>query len=244
MTGPWRLLLSGPVPPVRAMALDEALLTGGGPPTLRLYRWEPNGVSLGYFQRFDDLFGGGAGGTPVVRRITGGGAIHHADEVTFSITAPAGHPLFAGSIRDGYDRVHAILASALRRCGAPAAPRGTDRLLSDAASSPWCFYDSTEFDLAAGGRKLVGSAQRRSEGRILHHGSIVLRPAARTPATASLGALGADARPERVERALADAFAESLGAALEPSSPTWAEEERCERLAASRYGSEAWTRRR
>jgi len=228
------------------MALDEALLVSNGPPTLRLYRWRPHGLSLGYFQRHDSVDAGrlGRDGIPIVRRLTGGGAILHGDEITFSITAPAAHPLFAGPVRASYDRVHAVLALALHRCGAAAAPRGDASLLSDERESPWCFFASTEFDLAADGRKLVGSAQRRTGGRVLHHGSIVLRANAYTPGSASLDALDAESRPEVVEGILFATFAEALDADLVEAPPTDAERELAARLIESRYANEAWTRRR
>jgi lipoate-protein ligase A len=242
------LLLSGDVHPVDAMAVDEALLRAGEAPTLRLYRWHPHGVSLGYFQgaaEFPwDRFA--REGVPVVRRPTGGGAIFHGDEVTFSITADANDPLFEGSVRASYDRVHDALARALERwCGRRVAvgPRGDAKILSDLAASPWCFHESTPFDVVAASRKLVGSAQRRTGGRVLHHGSIVLRANRFTPETASVEGLGGDPDPNHVEEALARGLEDALSLGFERRGLSPAEESLARELARARYGNDAWTRR-
>ncbi len=247
MSPPWRLLLSGAVSPTWAMSVDDALLEAGAAPTLRLYRWSPHGVSLGYFQRWGDFDHGALAraGVPVVRRLTGGGAIFHGDEVTFSLTAPASARLFGGTVRDSYCRVHAVLTEALATLGlANVAPRGADRLLSEREGSPWCFHESTDFDLVSDARKLVGSAQRRTAGRILHHGSLVLRANPWTPEVASLEALGGDADPAHVENALASAFARALDDGLAEAPLTAAETARARAAETSRYADPAWTRRR
>ena len=70
------------------MAVDSALLATATAPTLRLYAWQPHAVSLGYFQALSD-FGDLPPGTPVVRRTTGGGAIFHGDELTYSLALDA-----------------------------------------------------------------------------------------------------------------------------------------------------------
>ena len=114
MTERWRLLEHYAEEAGRNMAVDEALLLDGsqGEPVLRLYSFGPPALSLGYFQRFDDV--PAAARLPhVVRRMTGGGAIHHAEELTFSIAAPADHPIYCGEVSGSYERVHAAIASAL-----------------------------------------------------------------------------------------------------------------------------------
>jgi len=226
------------------MAVDEALLAGDGPPTLRLYRWRPHGLSLGYFQRHADFDAEtfGREGIVIVRRLTGGGAILHADEVTFSIVAPLSEPLFAGPVRRSYERVHAILAKAIERCGARAEPRGGRALPSDEPGSKWCYSDSTDVDLVCGDRKLVGSAQRRTGGRVLHHGSIVIRAPRHAPETASLDAAGGETRPDVVEETIAATFAESLAIELRPRELSTSEASAARDLAASRYADPAWTR--
>ncbi len=164
------------------MALDEAHLLGLGPQgpldrVLRFTTWSPAGTSLGYFQRLEEFAELPPG--PVVRRQTGGGAIHHAGELTFTLAAPDSDPLYRGPVAESYDRLHALLAAALVDLGLPAEPRGERELASEHAGTGMCFAKSSRFDLIwpnPSGRlaKGVGSAQRRRGGRVLHHGSIKL----------------------------------------------------------------------
>ena len=166
--------------PAEQMALDEAHLLGLGPQgpldrVLRFTTWSPVGTSLGYFQKLE-AFGELPPG-PVVRRQTGGGAIHHAGELTFTFAAPETDALYRGPVAESYDRVHALLAAALLDLGVPAEPRGERELASEHAGTGMCFAKSSRFDLVwpnPSGRlaKGVGSAQRRRGGRVLHHGSI------------------------------------------------------------------------
>jgi lipoate-protein ligase A len=205
------------------MAVDAWLLAEGRGPVLRLYTWEPPALSLGWFQRLVDV-PAAAGFTPgvdLVRRRTGGGAIHHARELTFSIAAPLDHPLYAGPVADSYVRVHAAIAAALARFGVDAAPRGERSLASDVAGTGMCFHASHPLDLVweqdGGLRKGVGSAQRRKGGRVVHHGSIKL---GRDPLEPGVAVVPGDPDPLDVGRALA---AELCGAV--PTRP-WTDAER------------------
>jgi lipoyl(octanoyl) transferase len=215
----WRLLPLAAAGAGHAMALDEALLErtqddAASRPTLRLYVFEPAALSLGYFQ---DLFESEAArarlapGTPVVRRFTGGGAIHHASELTFSIAAPLTQSLYAGAIAPSYERVHAAIARALSDFGVHAEPRGSSRLASDRAGTGMCFHHSSSVDLVWPGpdgalAKGVGSAQRRRAGRVLHHGSIKL---GRDPLERGVATVR-----EQCDAALLGEFARSLSAAF------------------------------
>ena len=157
------------------MAVDEALLesaVSGGAPTVRFYRWDRATLSLGYFQvrrgappdRFNPL--------PIVRRLTGGGAIVHDDELTYSCTLPASHP-FAFDPRRLYTEVHERVIARLGDFGFAAALRG----VSEAAHQDkfLCFARRDDFDVVMGGFKVLGSAQRRRRGAVLQHGSLILR---------------------------------------------------------------------
>jgi lipoate-protein ligase A len=215
-------------PPELNMGLDGALLESAeAPPTLRFYTWSPPALSLGYFQRFADI--PAAERAPVVvRRITGGGAIHHANELTFSIAADADHALFCGRVAQSYERVHALICAALATLGCEAALRGDDPLLSDTPETGMCFHHSTPLDLAWGGRKGVGSAQRRRSGRILHHGSIKLSPSEHDTGVAELSGIS---DPSEVSRAIIEAFRTRAEIRLEASVPT-----RDERVLAEELG--------
>jgi lipoate-protein ligase A len=239
----WRVLRTWRGEPGWNMALDEALLASAAPaPVLRFYTWEPAALSLGYFQRWRDLEARAAG-CVVVRRFSGGGAIHHADELTFALAAPATHALFRGEVRHSYERVHALLAQALARHGVAARLRGTSAVSSDRAATGMCFHESTDLDLVWDGAKGVGSAQRRTGGRVLHHGSIKL---GRT--TLEEGVAVVRAHDERVDAAdlateIAACFERELGVTLVVDEPTPKELERAA-ARASFYRSSEWVRRR
>jgi len=240
----WRLITTWDAAPGWNMALDEALLLAASPvPVLRFYTWAPDTLSLGYFQRIADVPGALAhqaaaidgeppanfsGPVPgaLVRRLTGGGAIHHTGELTFSIAAPARHPLYRGPVGPSYDRVHASIATALGAVGVTASPRGDAPLRSDKESTGMCFHKSASVDLVWNERKGVGSAQRRKGGHVLHHGSIKLAPTRLESGVATVEqASGAAITPEAFAPQLLKAFSRDFGAKLTPDIPTEAERE-------------------
>ncbi len=239
----WRVIETWGAPPGFNMGLDEALLLDAdAPPTLRLYTWDPDTLSLGYFQRWVDVPGTARAGA-VVRRLTGGGAIHHVNELTFSLVTSADDPLYRGPVPESYARVHACVARALGDFGARAALAGEGPLDSDRADTGMCFHASTPLDLAWGGRKGVGSAQRRTGGRVLHHGSIKLGTSPLEGDIATVAATGATATPEEVGRALRAALAEAHAIAFAGGEASPAERARADELGA-RYTDPAFLRRR
>lgn len=183
-------------------------------PVLRLYAWEPSGLSLGHFQPADAFAERAAQvGVPVVRRPTGGGAIHHDRELTFCLIATPGADGYPTHVEEAYRVVHAALRSAMAELGAAVDFRGGDAPLSvHPRAATLCFEDHTSFDLVDhAGRKLVGSAQRRRAGRVLHHGSIPLEVPALTPGASSLRDLtGGPMSWERAAAAVETAFAAGL----------------------------------
>lgn len=188
MSGPlsWRLLLGDgtdgvlrPMSGARNMAVDHALLDSaraGGGATLRFYLWSPACLSFGRNQsargvydpdRIAEL------GLDVVRRPTGGRAVLHDRELTYSVAAPVA---IIGSPRTAYAVTNRALVDGLRSLGVAAAlAPGTGRALrpSGDAAVP-CFQDAAPGEVVANGRKLVGSAQRCEHRTILQHGSILL----------------------------------------------------------------------
>lgn len=239
----WRLITTWAAAPAFNMGLDETLLESAhAPPTLRFYSWEPDTLSLGYFQRFADVRGTDVAGA-VVRRITGGGAIHHVNELTFSISVPREHPLYRGPIADSYVRVHGAIATALEELGVDPKLRREEVLLSERPDTGMCFHVSSPLDLVWDRRKGVGSAQRRSRTRILHHGSIKLGPSPLEEDVATAADAGQPVACEAFAPTLANALAKGLDVVLEAGVPTRAEREQASDFGA-RYLDPAFLHRR
>jgi lipoate-protein ligase A len=160
------------------MALDEALMLcqrlEDTPPTLRFYAWDPPAVSIGYFQsmgREINLAACAARGISTVRRFTGGRAILHDREVTYSLAARADNPLVAGPVLDAYLRISRCLLAGMRHLGIAA---GLSQLDVKRQPTTACFDTPSRHELVVKGRKLAGSAQARRQGCVLQHGSIPL----------------------------------------------------------------------
>lgn len=173
----WRLLDTAPAAGTWNMALDEALadsVRAGGPPTLRLYRWDPPCLSLGRNQpargRYD-LAAIAARGIDVVRRPTGGRAVLHHRELTYCVAVPEGE---LGPPRQTYAAINGALVAGLRRLGVPATLERAGATRAPVPSLSPCFQEPTEGEVVALGRKLIGSAQRRAGGVILQHGSLLI----------------------------------------------------------------------
>ena len=162
------------------MALDEAILEAVSndqvSPTLRFYSWNPPCLSLGYAQPVDDADRGAMMelGWDLVRRPTGGKAILHTDEITYSISAPADHPVFEGGVLPSYERISLALIAGLERLGLePELNVGGP--LEPSNENPICFQNPGAYEITAAGKKLVGSAQLRRSGAVLQHGSLPLQ---------------------------------------------------------------------
>jgi lipoate-protein ligase A len=157
----------------RDAVLLERAIAGAGP-LLRIYGWERPTLSLGYFQKLDEVAEAGAAerlGVDVVTRFTGGGAILHHHEITFAIALPASHPWAKQDVNDSYLSITRPLLNLLLAKGVPAKFRGGD---DPVAKTPNCFAGAACPDITLQGRKLFGSAQRRREGAVLQHGSLLL----------------------------------------------------------------------
>ncbi len=179
----WRILDTGFRDGASNMGVDEALLLGviAGtiPPTVRVFGWEPPTVSTGHSQdvsRELDLPACRRAGVGVVKRPTGGRAVLHAGELTYSVVGPAGEEPLGRTIMETYLAISRALVMGLEDLGvsatlarAPGAARSGSR---DAA--PPCFASAGRFEIVVGGRKLIGSAQRRMSGAVLQHGSLLI----------------------------------------------------------------------
>jgi lipoate-protein ligase A len=176
----WRLLNTGSADGATNMARDEAILTavteGRSPPTLRFFAWQPPCLSIGYNQAMEevDITACQQAGVDVVRRPTGGRAILHTDELTYSIVAPQDEPQVAGGVVESYRRLSAGLVRGLRLLGVDVAQAGAGHG-QDADVSAACFDAPSAYEVTAGGKKLVGSAQVRRRGAVLQHGSLPLQ---------------------------------------------------------------------
>jgi len=232
------------------MAVDEALLEAAaaeGQSTLRFYRWAEPTLSLGYFQTYGDRCQHEASrGCAVIRRPSGGGAILHDRELTYSLVVPARHPL---ANRDQlYRAVHQSLIEVLAARGAKASFCGGEmrEATTAAASEPLlCFERRTECDVLVAGGKIAGSAQRRRRGAVLQHGSVLLR---RSPAAPQLPGLLELAGLPLSSDELAERWLGRLSAALRAewhSAPLTPDEENlAAELVERRYASRRWTENR
>lgn len=254
MAHAFRLLTTGEGSAAFNMGLDEAILAsvskGAAEPTLRLYAWKPSAISIGYFQGLSeevDLDACRANGVDVVRRITGGGAVFHQAEITYSVVIPEGHPLFVRSVLASYERVCAGVIAGLGVLGVQASFAPIN-------------------DIVSAGKKVSGNAQTRKMGCLLQHGTVLLDvdvelmfDLLKVPAEKAKGKLIEDVKQRvtglralrgaavpyaEAETAMAKGFAEALGLDLTPSRPTSAEAERAAAIAAEKFATEAWTSKR
>jgi lipoate-protein ligase A len=244
MTQQWRSITTWGAPPSFNMGLDEALLLNQeAQPTLRFYSWSPDTLSLGYFQKYDDI-PATQKASAVVRRLTGGGAIHHVNELTFSFTAPANNELYRGNVGESYTRIHAAIAKALRHFGVDAQARGKDVLLdSERPDTGMCFHKSSCEDLIWSNRKGVGSAQRRTKGRVLHHGSIKLGSSPLEGNIATIDEFAGALDPAVLRAQLLKSFESELGLEFEVGVPTPDERQEAHKLG-TRYLTKEWLKRR
>jgi lipoate-protein ligase A len=228
------------------MALDEAIMeavaAGDAPATLRFYQWAPPCLSLGKRQPLDgvDLAACLADGVDIVRRATGGWAILHTDELTYSVTIRPDDPRVSGAILDTYRTLSQGLIAGLSLLGAeaemnPVIPGGARN------TSAACFEVPSAYEITVGRRKLIGSAQTRPAGKVLQHGSLPLRgdiarvaryltiareeersaltAHLRERATTLSDALERPVAFAEAARAIAHGFAEALNVELTPGEP-------------------------
>jgi lipoyl(octanoyl) transferase len=199
------------------MALDEALMDRArstGEWVLRAYSWSAPTISFGRNQTASGRYDLGrvrSLGLDVVRRPTGGRAILHDREITYSVTAPAED---AGDLSASYRRINALLLAALDSMGIKAAAAGPASRASAPGLSP-CFSEPAAGELTVGGRKLAGSAQWRSEDALLQHGSILVGDDQSMLATLTTGVPAAIPAPATLAETLGRVpSVEELAAAL------------------------------
>ncbi len=182
----WIFVDTGNHPGTFNMEFDESLVhslaEGNGNPTVRVYGWKPTAISLGWNQSMDeiDISKATRDGIDIVRRPTGGRAILHSEELTYCVTM--GSP--AKRVLAVYNEISQALVQGLKMLGVDVTLEKSQPhfpSLYRSTSSAACFSSSARYEIQIGGRKLVGSAQRRYVGRnggeiVLQHGSLLLGP--------------------------------------------------------------------
>ncbi len=177
----WRLINCGEQDGAWNMALDEALLhsveNGTSPPILRLYRWKPATVTLGYFQQGSDVVNLSACrefGYSVVRRFTGGRAVLHDSEVTYAVISSEQNDTFPGGVSQNYHVIAEILQATLAEFGLQTTISSgrKERACAEGVERSACFTAPALSELVYNGQKMTGSAQKRLSTAFLQHGSI------------------------------------------------------------------------
>ncbi|HEU0294377.1 MAG TPA: lipoate--protein ligase family protein [Anaerolineales bacterium] len=271
----WRLLITPAERATRGawnMAVDEAILEhigrGASSPTLRLYAWTPACLSLGQAQPFADvdMLRLHQNGWEVVRRATGGRAILHTDELTYSVIAPVDEPRVAGSILESYNRLAQALLLAVKSLGILVEMKEAVSHVSNVTyTNPVCFEVPSTYEITVDGKKLIGSAQARKKEGVLQHGSLPLtgdlaricqalvfeNETARANASKRLlerattveSALGRVVSWKEAAQAFIQAFEAQLGICLERGELSDSESSRSDELVAEKYDHVSWTKR-
>ena len=254
------------------MAVDSAILeavaAGTQPPTLRLYGWQPFCLSLGYGQRVRDVDREALAqrGWDLARRESGGKAILHGDEITYSLCLPRDHPLALSDVIESYRRISRGLLRALEGLGLAAQARHQGESAGSGRLGPVCFETPSHYEISVGGRKLIGSAQVRRRGGLLQHGALPIagdvaricdalrydseearleqKAKVRERAATLTRALGRTLTWSEAAAAIERGFARAFDVEMRPGQLSAAESKRADQLIAERFGNPAWTNKR
>jgi len=269
----WRLLTTPPLDGATNMAIDEAILytlaEGKSLPTLRFFQWDPPCLSLGYNQHWTDVDVATCRrlGYSWTRRATGGRAILHTDELTYSLIIPQADPRIEGGIIESYRVLSVGLLNGLKKLGVEAhqASKEDIRAVRRAGKGgPVCFDTPSRYEITWQQKKLIGSAQLRRRKMVLQHGTLPLhgnlnrilnvldfseqervqqRRLLPERATTLEQVLGRVISFEQAAEALTQGFAEALNVRLQPMPLTDQEQRRADRLRAEQYAHETWLKR-
>ena len=228
--------------------MDETLLESaadGGGFSLRFYRWQQPTLSLGYFQQYDDRRQHAASlNCPAVRRATGGGAILHDREITYSFTVPPGDRLAVKHVTL-YETVHTVLIEALAVYGIKASLCRGEGRQRDGKEPFLCFQRRSPGDVLLRAVKIAGSAQRRRRAAVLQHGSLLLGRSPAAPELPGLAEAAAiDLSFDQLVQTWLSKLAEAFSMELQPGILSDYEQRRAENLAREKYDSTDWTRNR
>ncbi len=238
-----RLLPHGDADGATNMAADETLVRSAaeGTASLRFYRWTSATVSLGYFQphavrHTDSQFTA----LPFVRRPSGGATLVHHHEITYALALPAGSPWQGG--QSWLVRMHRIIAAPLTELGV-----GCKSVCAEPITHGdiLCFQQYTCGDVLCGGRKIVGSAQRKYRQALMQHGSILLAQSEHTPDLPGIRELtGVALEPAVLIAAIRAVFTKATGWDIEESAWTESEKKAIADLAVQKYATPAWNQKR
>lgn len=249
----WRLIVDGDHGADYNMALDEALaLCADSAPTLRLYGWDRPSVSLGRFQHIEevDIAYCEARDIPIVRRPTGGrGILHVSAELTYGFAAPSVEGEFSGGLFKSYALLGEAFKRAFTALGVPC--QSEHRKRASGPRTGVCFQSTSFAELAVGGRKIIGSAQRRYRAAMLQQGSIPITMdyegigrvfgSEGRAAMAGLGEFIPGLTVEALREAVVDSFQRTFAVRFELQGPSPRECELRDSLCLSRYADARWT---
>lgn len=270
----WRLLRTPPLAGPLNMAVDEAILLAiaenQSPPTLRFFAWEPACLSLGYAQPVSDVDTARLAerGWDLVRRPTGGRAILHTDELTYSVLAPMDEPRVLGGVIESYRQLSHGLLRGLEILGLNANAEKKEKSLNGPMAqspNPVCFEVPSDYEITANGHKLLGSAQVRKKGVVLQHGTLPLvgdiaricealvfeseveresaKERVRARATTLEAVLGAAPTWSEAAQALQNGFSHALNLNFELGELSPLEHAHTQRLLEEKYAAQVWNER-
>jgi len=265
MNTTWRYLDDGVNNASYNMALDEALAIAVrkelAPPTLRLYGWDRPSVTIGYFQRSSDIDVAYCtrNNIPVVRRPSGGRAVLHGEELTYSFSAKTDAGVFSSGLRDSYAKISKALGLAFTRIGiAPETKRRrqlpAESKTSTRARNPLCFHSASYGEISFQKRKIIGSAQKRWRDGLLQQGSIpaiiaydevsmIFRctdPKSLRETMCGLREIVPSLTMDGLKSALRSAFEEVFDIQFKRATPSAEETRLAEELEAQKYSTHQW----
>ncbi len=263
----WRIIEDGPGEAGWNMAVDEAIAESCRrelvPPTIRFYTWARPALTIGYFQKAErdlDQTVCRREGIPIVRRITGGRAVLHGNDLTYCVASGAHVAELPNTIQGTFFEISRGFIEGLRRLGVEADAVRTPA--KETGRSPLCFMSTSWYEITCKGRKIIGSAQRRWRDGMLQQGSLLLgfNPEAyykffRVPDETRREQIIQETRsrviglddivpirmpPKTIVNQIATGFETSLGITLKPAGLTPLEYERADHLAQLKYTAASW----
>jgi lipoate-protein ligase A len=251
----WRFICHPPLPPAMNMAIDEAMalvFPKDQIPTVRLYGWASPTLTLGAFQKIEPKWSPylEENNITLIRRITGGRALLHDNDLTYSIVASTDNPLFAGGIKKTFFSVADGLLSGLNQLNVYAElfePRQKSPSLRE--QSPFCVQSFSWYEIAASGKKLIGSAQKRWRTHFLQHGSLPLLQSSFEGLLPSKGAITLSdlllnlPTRSQIEEAMKTGFETAWGITLLHGSLTPEETQLADQLVFEKYQTPSWNKK-